>query len=47
MKHLLENLVAIIYCPKHSSYPEAVTLKDDLPGLELDLKAGTWRYTAS
>jgi hypothetical protein len=45
MKHLLENLVALIYCTRHSSYPEVIPLKDDMPGLELNLKAGTWRYT--
>jgi hypothetical protein len=47
MEQILENLVALIFCSRHGSYPEVMTLKDDMPGLELDLKAGTWRYTES
>ncbi|MDD5463962.1 MAG: hypothetical protein PHP62_02350 [Candidatus Moranbacteria bacterium] len=43
--NLLENLVALTYCPAHSSYPEVIRLQTNMPGLELNLEAGTWRYT--
>jgi len=41
---LPENLVALIYCPSHSSYPEVTT--DLIAGLTVNLEKKTWSYKA-
>lgn len=43
MEKLPANLVALIYSPSHSSYPEVIPA-EDLPGLEIDSEKGIWSY---
>ncbi|MEI7890691.1 MAG: hypothetical protein WCI36_01850 [bacterium] len=42
----MENLVALVYSPKHSSYPE-VMAASDIPELEIDLEKGTWAHVTT